>query len=249
MEWKLPSGWCIVKDKREQLVAFSKIIQVLMFSGRPACAKSFYFALPCFPLNSETLCGFISERTFYRRWRNLFAHMVTMPDARPWNNLDTESMSLHICRILTTAPLTHSNDACHPSVCPSVIWRRHVVARRMPSLALAAVWSLCSWERDFTGGTKWSKLLRLGVYERGKKAEKKGECMIACWSFFFPPYCEVYLSAAPLEGSHSSLTTKDMFSLCENQTLWCTVEKMLFFTANCCLWSVKKALQSPEPAW
>lgn len=30
-ESKLPSGWCIVKDKRQQLVAFSKIIQLLMF--------------------------------------------------------------------------------------------------------------------------------------------------------------------------------------------------------------------------
>ncbi len=59
---------------------------------------------------------------------------------------------------------------------------------------------------------------------------------------FFPSNCEVYLSAAPLEGSQSSLTTEDMFSLCENQPLW-YAGKMLFFTPNCCLWeaSVKNS--------
>lgn len=75
-------------------------------------------------------------------------------------------------------------------------------------------------------------LLGLTVYE-WEKGRDKG-CMKAHCSFSFS-YCEVYLSAASLEGSQSSLTTEDMFSLCENQPLW-YAGKMLFFTPNCCLW-------------
>lgn len=79
-----------------------------------------------------------------------------------------------------------------------------------------------------------------------RKAEKKGCVKAHCTFFFSLPlfffYCEVYLSAAPLQGSQSSLTTEDMFSLCEIQSLW-YAGKLLFSTPNCCLWeaSVKNS--------
>lgn len=69
--------------------------------------------------------------------------------------------------------------------------------------------------------TKWCSLLGLGLWLRERSCEK--------------PTLWLYLSAAPLESSQSSLTTEDMFSLCENQPLW-YAGKMLFFTPNCCLW-------------
>lgn len=64
--------------------------------------------------------------------------------------------------------------------------------------------------------------------------------MKAHCSFF---HCEVYLSAAPLEGSQRNLTSEDMFSLCENEPLWYT-GKMLFFTPSCCLWKCQKVSTS-----
>lgn len=79
-----------------------------------------------------------------------------------------------------------------------------------------------------------------------RKAEKKGCVKAHCTFFFSLPlfffYCEVYLSAAPLQSSQSSLTTEDMFSLCEIQSLW-YAGKLLFSTPNCCLWeaSVKNS--------
>lgn len=134
MEWKLPSGWCIVKDKREQLVAFSKIIQLLMFLDFLLALRA--SVLPSIiPLNIK-LSPYIFRSAFYSETHAYHA------GCRAWNNLDKESMRLHICRILTTAPLTHSNDACRPSVCLLVIWRWHTVACRMPSLILARLWFL-----------------------------------------------------------------------------------------------------------
>lgn len=142
MEWKLPSGWCIVKDKQEQLVAFSKIIQLLMFLDFSQVLRG--SVLPStIPLNIKLLLirlevkvHFIHRDTIYSTTHAYHA------GCKAWNYLAKESMRLHICRILTTAPLTHSNDACHPSVCLLVIWRWHTVACRMPSLILARVWCL-----------------------------------------------------------------------------------------------------------
>lgn len=94
--------------------------------------------------------------------------------------------------------------------------------------------------------TKWSMLSGLTVYEQ-EKGREKGVRESPLYLFFFSLplfffYCEVYLSAAPLQGSQSSLTTEDMFSLCEIQSLW-YAGKLLFSTPNCCLWeaSVKNS--------
>lgn len=138
MEWKLPSGWCIVKDKREQLVAFSKIIQLLMFLDFLLVVRA--CSLPSTDLlkNKLPLLGLI-------HFPHIDVFILTHAyhaGCKAWNDLDKWSMSLHICRILTTAPLTHSNDACHPSVCLLVIWRWHTVACRMPSVILAGIRSL-----------------------------------------------------------------------------------------------------------
>ncbi len=141
MEWKLPSGWCIVKDKREQLVAFSKIIQLLMFLDFLLVVRG--CAVPStIPLNNKRPLLGLQMKIHFIHTHFLLTHMLVMQDAKAWNHLDKESMSVHICRILTTAPLTHSNDACHPSVCLLVIWRWHTVACRMPSLILAGIRSL-----------------------------------------------------------------------------------------------------------
>lgn len=117
MEWKLPSGWCIVKDKREQLVAFSKIIQLLMFLDFLLVVKSLFLAPPLFlsTINFHTT-RFRNENPFPSHRRLRTRTHAYHAGCRAWNDLDKESTSLHICRILTTAPLTHSNDAC-PSVC------------------------------------------------------------------------------------------------------------------------------------
>lgn len=94
--------------------------------------------------------------------------------------------------------------------------------------------------------TKWSMLSGLTVYEQ-EKGREKGMRESPLYLFFFSLplfffYCEVYLSAAPLQSSQSSLTTEDMFSLCEIQSLW-YAGKLLFSTPNCCLWeaSVKNS--------
>lgn len=94
--------------------------------------------------------------------------------------------------------------------------------------------------------TKWSMLSGLTVYEQ-EKGREKGVRESPLYLFFFSLplfffYCEVYLSAAPLQCSQSSLTTEDMFSLCEIQSLW-YAGKLLFSTPNCCLWeaSVKNS--------
>lgn len=80
----------------------------------------------------------------------------------------------------------------------------------------------------------------------GERQRKRGAWKPTVPFFFSLPlfffYCEVYLSAAPLQCSQSSLTTEDMFSLCEIQSLW-YAGKLLFSTPNCCLWeaSVKNS--------
>lgn len=85
--------------------------------------------------------------------------------------------------------------------------------------------------------TKWCILLRFGIClkERQKKTWK------AHCSFYFSTVKYICLQP-PLESAQSSLTTEDMFSLCENQRLRYT-RKMLLFTPNRCLWeaSVKTA--------
>lgn len=81
----------------------------------------------------------------------------------------------------------------------------------------------------------------------GERQRKRGAWKPTVPFFFSLPlfffYCEVYLSAAPLQCSQSSLTTEDMFSLCEIQSLW-YAGKLLFSTPNCCLWeaSVKNSV-------
>lgn len=176
-----------------------------------------------------------------------FTHMLTTHDAKPesiW------SRSLHIYRILTTAPLTHSNDACNPSVCLLVILWWHTVACSMPSFILSKIWNLtigkeatnlnCSEQN----GARCQSLA--SDSQKGREIVWGAHCSIFS-------YCEIYLSAAPLEGSQSSLTTEDMFSLCENQTLWYT-RKMLFsfffypqllFMGN----QLSKLLHSPKQNW
>lgn len=103
-----------------------------------------------------------------------------MKDAKP-EKIWTRRCWVCICRILTTAPLTHSNDACHPSVCLLVIWKWHTVACRMPSLIVAQ--NLNNWKRrrkNLKGASelqwpKWSTQLGLTVYEweKGKKGAWK----------------------------------------------------------------------------
>ena len=167
--------------------------------------------------------------------------------------LATESLetiwtrSRHVCRILTTAPLTPSNDAW-PSVC--------LPGGDFKMAQCCVPFALCHSGPGFTKpltngreqGTFWKVVVQhysLHCWEEGREEG---------WAHYsFSPHREVYLSAAALEGSQSSLTTEDVFSLCEHQSLWYSGKCFFLFffsllTPNCCLWeaSVKKVVQSPK---
>lgn len=102
-------------------------------------------------------------------------------------------MSLHICRILSTTPLTHSNDASHPSVCLLVISRWHTVACCMLSLILARIssFTIGDWEKKYTLNvhlscteTKWSTLSGLSLWRR-ERVWKPTVAFFLSWSIFF----------------------------------------------------------------
>lgn len=96
-------------------MAFSKIIPLWMFFGEKGGDVSLVASFP-HPLHNK-LCQLSSSGD-----RGKAVTRDLPADGQNSDTiLDKESMSLHICGIVGTTPLTCSNDASDPSVSPLVL--------------------------------------------------------------------------------------------------------------------------------